>query len=50
MKYFVVNNFLTKDLCDNLIKTTSKNDDSYLKTKIHGGRHFVSSTSLLKIK
>ena len=46
MKYFIVDNFIDKDLCEKLIGAFNANYPSLKKKEIHGGRQFLSSTDL----
>lgn len=46
MKYFIIDNFIDKKLCSKLIKVCDANILSKNINKIHGGRQFLSSTSL----
>ncbi len=44
MKYFSINNFINKDLCEKLIQASDIHNFSKNKTLIHGQRQFVSSS------
>ena len=46
MKYFIVDNFIDKELCERLIQASEKYNNIEKKNEIHGGRQFLSSTSL----
>ncbi len=46
MKYFIVDNFIDDELCKGLISASSLQNDSKDKTEMHGGRDFLSSTTL----
>lgn len=44
MKYFSIDNFINKDLCEKLIKSSDIHNFSKNKTLIHGQRQFISSS------
>ena len=44
MKYFSIDNFIDKDLCEKLIKSSDIHNFSKNKTLIHGQRQFISSS------
>lgn len=44
MRYFSIDNFIDKELCEKLIEASDSNNFSKNKTLIHGQRQFLSST------
>ena len=44
MRYFSIDNFIDKELCEKLIEASESNNFSKNKTLIHGQRQFLSST------
>ena len=46
MKYFIIDNFIDKELCIKLIEACNIYNASRNKNEIHGGRQFLSSTGL----
>ena len=44
MKYFSIDNFINKDLCEKLIQVSDIHNFSKNKTLIHGQRQFISSS------
>ncbi len=46
MKYFSVDNFISTKICKKLIQASSSKKKIINKTKIHGGRQFLSSTDI----
>lgn len=46
MKYFVIDKFIDDKLCQALISASSLQGDDKDKTEMHGGRDFLSSTTL----
>ena len=44
MKYFSIDNFINKDLCEKLIQASDIHNFSKNKTLIHGQRQFISSS------
>ena len=46
MKYFIIDNFIDKELCIKLIEACNIYNPSRNKNEIHGGRQFLSSTGL----
>ena len=46
MKYFIIDNFIDDKFCESLISASSLQSDSKDKTEMHGGRDFLSSTTL----
>ena len=46
MKYFIIDNFIDEKFCNRLIEASDTQNDNKDKTNMHGGRQFLSSTTL----
>ena len=46
MKYFIIDNFIDESFCNQLIEASDAQNDNKDKTDMHGGRQFLSSTTL----
>ena len=46
MRYFIIDNFIDSELCKKLMDAYTINNSSKNRKEIHGGREFLSSTTL----